>query len=128
MVLCQRNARKFERLFGEITIYLAPSCGRGFIIYRRKEIELQVVKIKIRDFSLFFYFFFCNFPLFSADLSKKALKSWFWFLCFCGANLSSRAHSLVKFFFRSFLLNKKYKRDFQKTKKENVCEIKLAFI
>ena len=95
----ERNARKFERLFVEIMIimiYLPPSFDRGFIIYRRKETGRQVVKIKIRGLSVFF---FCDAPLLSTDSSKKAFNAWFWFFCFCGANLASRAHSLVKTFF-----------------------------
>ena len=54
IVLRQRNARKFDRLFEKITIILAPNFATGFIMYRRKETELQVVKIKIRSFSLIF--------------------------------------------------------------------------
>ena len=54
IVLRQRNARKFERMFGEITIYSAPSFDREFIICRRKEIEIQVVKIKFAVFHCFF--------------------------------------------------------------------------
>ena len=97
IVLRQRNAKKFERLFGGITIYLAPSFDHEFIIYRRKKLNFKPWKSK---FAVFYCFFFLQFSLFLAHwFPEKALKACFWFFfCFCRANLASWACQIQRCF------------------------------